>query len=226
MEKRKEKLLRLVVENYLRTAEPVGSKFLIESADLELSGATVRNEMRELEENGFLSHPHTSAGRIPTEAGYRYYITNIMKANAPKKKVKKQLDSTIKRQDDAGRRLKDAGKYVAGYMNSAVIIALHPDNVYYTGISNLFIQPEFHDYTRAADISGVFDQCEELMGDLYDIADNIESKVLIGKDNPFSSVCGMVTVKVGNKGLVAVLGPMRMDYGKAIGVLDYILEII
>jgi len=79
MENRKDKLLQLIIENYLETADPVGSKFLIESADLELSGATVRNEMRELEEEGFLSHPHTSAGRIPTEKGYGYYIGKIMK---------------------------------------------------------------------------------------------------------------------------------------------------
>ena len=66
------------LENYLETAEPVGSSFLVEAEGLELSGATIRNEMRDLEEQGFLTHPHTSAGRIPTELGYKYYIKNII----------------------------------------------------------------------------------------------------------------------------------------------------
>ena len=73
MTERKIKLLKLIIENYIKTAEPIGSKFLANSGDLDVSAPTVRNEMRELESEGFLTHPHTSAGRIPTEEGYRFY---------------------------------------------------------------------------------------------------------------------------------------------------------
>ena len=74
MNTRQEQLLTLVIEKYIATAQPIGSKVLVSEAGLDWSEATVRNELRELEEMGYLTHPHTSAGRIPTEAGYKYYI--------------------------------------------------------------------------------------------------------------------------------------------------------
>ena len=71
---RKIEVLRAVVEEYVRTGEPVGSETVAECSDLGVSSATIRNELSALEELGFLSHPHTSAGRIPTDAGYRKYV--------------------------------------------------------------------------------------------------------------------------------------------------------
>src|SRR5262245_66034981 len=71
---RKVEVLRAVVEEYVRTGEPVGSESIAERAGLGVSSATIRNEMSSLEELGYLSHPHTSAGRIPTDAGYRHYV--------------------------------------------------------------------------------------------------------------------------------------------------------
>ena len=71
---RKAAVLHAIVEEYVRTGEPVGSETIAERAGLGVSSATIRNEMAALEELGFLSHPHTSAGRIPTDAGYRHYV--------------------------------------------------------------------------------------------------------------------------------------------------------
>jgi heat-inducible transcriptional repressor len=71
---RKAAVLNAVVEEYVRSGEPVGSETIAEAAGLGVSSATIRNEMAALEELGFLSHPHTSAGRIPTDAGYRHYV--------------------------------------------------------------------------------------------------------------------------------------------------------
>ena len=85
LDSRKEQLLKLIIETYIDTAEPVGSQFLVSSGKLDVSGATVRNEMRELEDAGYLMHPHTSAGRIPTESGYQYYIKNLVNKAEPKK---------------------------------------------------------------------------------------------------------------------------------------------
>ena len=222
MQKRQEKLLQLVVENYLETAEPVGSGFLAEVEGLELSGATIRNEMRDLEEQGYLTHPHTSSGRIPTELGYKYYIKNIMKAVRPKKKVQEKMQGFFRKESDQNTRLKNIGKQVAEYMNNTVIVASHKDSLYYTGIANLFSQAEFKDSIHAINISSVFDECEERMGDLYDAVQKNEVKVLVGSENPLGDVCGMVAIRVGQNALFAVIGPMRMDYGQAIGLLNYI----
>ena len=77
LDKRKKRILQAIVEEYIETAEPVSSGNLVK--ELEVSSATIRNEMAELEKIGFLEKPHTSAGRIPSQKGYRYYVDNLMK---------------------------------------------------------------------------------------------------------------------------------------------------
>lgn len=79
LDDRKKKILALVVENYIESAEPVGSKQIADNYDNDISPATIRNEMKQLEEIGFLEQPHISAGRVPSTLGYRYYVDNLMK---------------------------------------------------------------------------------------------------------------------------------------------------
>ncbi len=76
---RKQKILAAIVESYIGSGEPVGSKSLIGAAGLDVSSATVRNDMAELTAQGYLAQPHTSAGRVPTAQGYRYYVDNVMR---------------------------------------------------------------------------------------------------------------------------------------------------
>ena len=78
LSQRKKQVLQTVVDLYIRTAEPVGSKAIVASAGLKVSSATIRNEMAELENLGYLEQPHTSAGRIPTPQGYRIYVNELM----------------------------------------------------------------------------------------------------------------------------------------------------
>ena len=92
LSERKRDLLRRVVEEYVATGEPVGSKTLVERAGLPSRRATVRNELAELEQLGLLTHPHTSAGRIPTEAGYRFYADG--RARAPGAAARRASRST------------------------------------------------------------------------------------------------------------------------------------
>jgi heat-inducible transcriptional repressor len=75
---RTQKILAYVVQEYVETAQPVGSETLVRKRGLRVSSATIRNELAELEEMGYLTHPHTSAGRVPTEKGYRYFVESLM----------------------------------------------------------------------------------------------------------------------------------------------------
>ena len=100
LSQRKEKILAAVIEQYIKTGEPVGSKSLLSALDISVSSATIRNEMAELASLGLLEQPHTSAGRIPTSEGYRYYVDNLMGL--------KPLDEKIKRQIEAGISVKNA----------------------------------------------------------------------------------------------------------------------
>ena len=92
---RKQKILSAVVESYIHTGEPVGSKALLNEAKLDVSSATVRNEMADLTNKGFLIQPHTSAGRVPTQQGYRYYIDNIMSVTPVSASGKEFIESKL-----------------------------------------------------------------------------------------------------------------------------------
>ncbi len=223
MDTRQEQLLKAIIEAYIKTAEPIGSTFLAEQGVFELSGATLRNEMRELEDAGYLTHPHTSAGRVPTERGYTYYVDQLLEPALPGKKVRQDVDGIVTH-DDEVQRLKLFGKYVSGYTNTAVIIARDRDSLYYTGLSCLFAQPELQNYAHALNISTMFDQCEDRVPALFDLVVKEPIATVIGSKNPLGAGCGTVVSRLGDKGLFAVVGPMRMDYAKTIGILAYVTK--
>ena len=219
MNTRQEQLLKLVVESYIERAEPVGSNFLVENTDLGLSGATIRNEMRELEEQDYLTHPHTSSGRIPTELGYRHYVENLMGSVIIKDSHKEGIQVCFS-EAEGERAVKNIAKYIAEKTNNAVIVAFGTDAMYYTGMSQLFTQPEFRDYAFMIKASTIFDQCEERIEDIIDLFEEKQPKILIGSENPFGQMTSMVGVKIGEV-LFTILGPIRMDYGKAFSFVDY-----
>ncbi len=221
MEKRKQELLKLIVENYTKTAEPVGSSFLVEEAGLEVSAPTVRNEMRELEEEGYLTHPHTSAGRIPTELGYQYYVENLMNQKEIKTKIKIELENLLQAENELNKKIKILAKFIAEKIGGAVIVAFGQDNVYYTGLTNLFSQPEFNDQASLTNVSSIFDHCEDRMEEMFEVVGE-EVGILIGQKNPFGNACGLVATKFGENNLFTIVGPMRMDYGKSVELLKLI----
>ncbi|MEK7680808.1 MAG: hypothetical protein AAB348_02070 [Patescibacteria group bacterium] len=226
MDKRKEKLLNLVIENYIENAEPVGSKFLVSSEDLDYSEATVRNELRALEKEGYLSHPHTSAGRTPTEKGYRYYIKQL---NLGKSQISKNdsaaLSHSLEKSGDHELVFKNMAKTMVDLSDETVIVAFSPVNVYYTGLANLFHKPEFDELGLAADISEVFDRCEECVVDLFDKVSD-EPRYFIGNEHLFGDMLSVLSARFGDDGLIALLGPKRMDYKYNFGLIKKLLEII
>ncbi len=95
MSERETRVLEAIVRNYVLTATPTGSRCISKMKDFNLSPATIRNVMGDLEEKGFITHPHTSAGRVPTDEGYRYYVDQLVKSAALPKKVKNQIKQEI-----------------------------------------------------------------------------------------------------------------------------------
>ena len=125
---RKKKILAVVIEEYIRTAEPVGSKAIANTADLEVSPATIRNELAELERMGYLEQPHTSAGRVPTPMGYRMYVNELMErqklTNEETEAITRGLDTKIQQLDklmaDVGKLASTLTDYPAYAMAAAV----------------------------------------------------------------------------------------------------------
>lgn len=120
---RQENILRQVVFHFIQTATPVGSRFLSKRADNKLSPATIRNVMADLEELGYLSHPHTSAGRVPTDQGYRYYVDYLMEieriSQKELSKLERQLDTTA----DPNELLRETSKLLGKISRQLSIVS-------------------------------------------------------------------------------------------------------
>lgn len=225
MDERKEQLLQLIIEYYIRTAQPLGSQFLSSEGPLDVSAATIRNEMRELELSGYLTQPHTSAGRIPTQKGYRYYVDTILKPKKISKKTEEELHDVLHGSKEMQGALKDLAKFISERADNAVIVAFNRDTLYYTGIGNLFSQPEFQNYQHTIRISSLFDRCEQVVDRVFTLVGD-KTTVLIGEENPFGNVCSLVSAPIGTSALISVLGPMRMQYGKVLSLLDHVKHIV
>ena len=121
LDERKWKILKAIINTYLETGEPVGSRTISKYADLNLSSATIRNEMSDLEELGYILQPHTSAGRIPSDRGYRLYVDQMMEEKD--KEVTEMKELMIQRQDKMDLVLKQAAKVLAANTNYATMIS-------------------------------------------------------------------------------------------------------
>ena len=117
LDERKVKILDAVIRNYLATGEPVGSRTISKYTDLNLSSATIRNEMADLEELGYIVQPHTSAGRIPSDKGYRFYVDHLMQEKD--REVKEMKDFVIEKTQKMDEVLKKVAKMLANNTNYA-----------------------------------------------------------------------------------------------------------
>ncbi len=121
LDDRKTKILNVIIKNYLETGEPVGSRTISKDPSLGLSSATIRNEMSDLEEMGYIVQPHTSAGRIPTDKGYRFYVDNMVFEQD--REIKEVKDMMIERTDKLESLLMQAVKTLADNTNYATMIS-------------------------------------------------------------------------------------------------------
>lgn len=121
LSERKTKILHAIIKNYLETGEPVGSRTISKYTDLNLSSATIRNEMSDLEELGYIVQPHTSAGRIPSDKGYRFYVDHLMEEKD--REVKEMKDFVIEKTEKMDQVLKQVAKMLANNTNYATLVS-------------------------------------------------------------------------------------------------------
>ena len=123
LNERKEKILDAIIRNYLETGEPVGSRTISKNSDLNLSSATIRNEMSDLEEDGFIVQPHTSSGRIPTDKGYRFYVDHMLKQiDERERKVSEREELIIEKMDKVDAMMENMAKVLANNTNYATMV--------------------------------------------------------------------------------------------------------
>lgn len=223
---RKKFILATIIKEYVKTAQPVSSGSLVEKYQLDISPATVRNEMMELEEDGFIYQPHTSAGRVPTAEAYELFLADWLRGDnraALKGAEIKILEEVFKLEEAA---YKQTAKAIAELSQTAVFWAFHKNDLYYTGLANLFAQPEFKQLEIIHDMSGIIDRLEEIIDDKFeDFPDGLQT--LIGPRNPFGNFLSAILVKYRDQqqsGLFGILGPVRMDYGRNIALAEFIKQ--
>ncbi len=121
LDERKVKILTAVIKTYLETGEPVGSRTISKYTDLKLSSATIRNEMADLEEMGYILQPHTSSGRIPTDKGYRFYVDSLMETR--EREIEDMKEVVLEKADKLSEVLKQAAKLLASNTNYAAMVS-------------------------------------------------------------------------------------------------------
>ncbi len=228
LEIRRELILKLIVEDYIQTAEPVGSKQLADRHGLDVSPATIRNEMALLEQEGYLRQPHTSAGRIPTEKAYVYYLQHVVEAT-PSTPTAREFTKQVDQQDTVEHTLKALAHQLVDASGETAIVAFDPGWSYYTGVSNLFAKPDFNEMALLRSVSTWIDQFDQVLGQLYNRIDD-ERVVYIGSQNPFGDQMATILIKyrIGNakEGIVGLVGPLRMNYARNIALVEEAKEVI
>jgi heat-inducible transcriptional repressor len=218
---RKQEILSAIVKHFIQTAEPVGSQTILVSYRFNVSPATIRNDMASLEKEGLIYQPHTSAGRIPTDEGYRLYVDEIADYKEAKKKALLKLN-LIREQYQVQKvkeQIYDAVNLIARATEN-VSFATTPDNdrTFYLGIANALRQPEFASQSiNASQVIEVLERDDYFRRLLEKLKTDDSIKTFIGKENILEQIqsCSlMVTTyeKDGFKGFMGILGPTRMNY--------------
>ncbi len=235
MKPRRSTILQAIVKSFISTASPVGSKFLQETFEFSCSPATIRSEMGNLEQEGYLDSPHTSAGRIPTERGFRYFVAHCYE-DVEKMRPVVQREFIDEFQKYINEKKADETVYdavsVLTRMTPNVVFATVPsaERTFFLGLSNVLRQPEFSGNPDVA--SGVFQILENNFHSVLhtlDISD--EAKIFIGSENiiPEIKSCSLIvssfTIKK-KKEYIGILGPMRTDYAKNIAAIDAVKDFL
>lgn len=213
-------LLRIVVDEFVETALPVGSQSVVDRYDMGVSPATIRNWFADLEARGYLEQPHTSGGRIPTERGFRLYVRLFVEPARAGKRDEAALKKAADLDRSSGSNIKHTAKALADRSGLAVIAGMDSDDIFYTGLAQLFQEPEFKNWQRVVSLSETLDRLDSTLHDFCETP-YTEPTVLLGRECPFGSDCG--TVLLSQDGTVfGLLGPMRMDYQRALSLLESI----
>ena len=221
-QERRNKVLKAIVEIFIKTANPVGSSVLKEEAHFEVSPATLRNEMAQLEKDGFLEQSHTSGGRIPTSSGYRFFVEDLCIEKDFKEAVHAEFIQETQKyfsEKTADEKVYDMLSILTK-MTPNIVFATVPssEKTFFLGISQTLMLPEFSGSPEHT--SGIFRVLEE---DFYDllhqlkIGDDVE--MFIGKENIFPEMesCSLLVSRfksLEENQFFGILGPMRMNYAK------------
>ena len=225
---RQGEILNRIVREYIERALPVSSQLLEKKYKFGLSSATIRNEMQELTDEGYLLQPHISAGRVPTDKGYRFFVDELLENNLRdfEKDFRKQMADSFEFVKEATRFLAEESSELAlGYLADQKII-------WKEGWQEIFEEPEFSEPGFAANFARMINDFEGNIEEMF-LPDTPHQnkfgtgqvKIYIGKENPVSKAKDFSIITSGFEGgFFAILGPKRMSYDKNIELFHKLWE--
>lgn len=224
---RQVQILRAIIDDYINTAEPVGSDTLEKKYDLGISPATIRNEMVRLTDMKLLRQPHTSAGRIPTPFALRFYVDHLMKTKslsvADEVSVKEKIwDYRL----EIDKLLREATRALAGKTKTLAITVTNDGDIYYAGASYILDMPEFYDFQLTHQLLATLDQIDFWWKLLEGRSDQFY--IVLGEEMGEKSElteCGFIYNKFETthlSGAIGIVGPSRLNYPNVVPVVRYV----
>jgi len=226
MTPRQAHILHAIVEQYAEVAAPVGSVLLAKM--FGVSSATIRAEMARLEEMGFIEHSHTSSGRTPTDKGYRAYVNNVTEQtdNMPALSMNRNaraIDVRVNGAGESAQAIKSAVDSLVEITHNLGIATIG-NQLYMSGLSNLFGQPEFAGGNTVHEVAQLLDNLEPW---LREASPNEPLSVYIGAENPIgkTSGCTLIISKFrspySDRSYIGVVGPRRQSYRDVMALVQY-----
>lgn len=233
MTSRQRQLLAAIISEFIETANAVGSVSLYDKYKFNVSPATIRNEMAELVREGYLDKQHSSAGRTPTTMGLRFFIEELLGQYdeldvVTKEQIKQKFHNV---RFDKETLIREGIRFLAHQTHNASLALIGKD-IYYAGLSDMLDIPEFQEIENLRRIMTVLEDYATLASVFNRSRSDNEVKVLIGEETGLSSfseyavVFSALKLHGGNQGFIAVVGPNRIDYRKAIPMVGFVAQTI
>ena len=219
LDERKQKILQAIIRNYMETGEPVGSRTISKYSDLNLSSATIRNEMSDLEEMGYIVQPHTSAGRIPSDKGYRLYVDHILEEK--NHEVQELKDLMIERSDKMEQVLKQVVKVLAANTNYATMVSAPP----YHRNKLKFIQLSKVNATQILTV--IMIEGNIVRNKVIDVTEELDQETVLKLNILLNSVLNGLSIEEINLAMIQKLKEQAGIHSELVGsVIDAVAEVI
>ena len=229
---RQKQLLREIIESYIESGIPVGSETIEKESNMGVSPATIRNDMVRLTALGYLRQPHTSAGRIPTSMGMKFYVDQLMEERSLSLKDEVSIKEELKEPTDRfDRLLKQVTRSLASQTHALALATDEDGEIYASGMANILDIPEFYDIDITRTVLAMLDKAEiiqQIFG-MLTLEDQI--KILFGEElnMPYLEGCGFVVAKYQSQthtGMLGVIGPSRLNYPVVIPTMRYFSQLL
>ena len=228
---RQGEILNRIVEDYIGLAQPISSEFLEKKHKFSVSPATIRIEMQRLTDGGFIFQPHTSAGRVPTDKGYRFFVDNLLKSEISEFEDVFEIEDIFQKAGkDIFKLASRLTKFLAEESSSLTILnLLERDFFWKEGWEEILREPEFEEKDLISHFTKLLESFEE---NIENLKINSGIKIYIGKENPFSKtkdfsiISSRCHLPEGEEGIISLLGPKRMAYDRNIALINSFKKIL